>query len=87
MITGANSGIGLIATKLFLQEGVKVVGASRGIDMLQSIDSENLVAASIDLSNPEGAESLIQTAIDSFGRLTFLSTMLESHLFAMASSV
>lgn len=72
IVTGANAGIGFATTKLFLQEGAKVVGASRRMDALQRIHSKNLIATSIDLSKPEGGEELIQTAIDSFGKIDIL---------------
>jgi NAD(P)-dependent dehydrogenase (short-subunit alcohol dehydrogenase family) len=72
VITGASSGIGLVATNLFLAQGAKVVGASRGIDALERIQNDKLIAVPADLSKREGAESVIQTAMDAFGSIDIL---------------
>ncbi|RAN86450.1 3-oxoacyl-ACP reductase [Bacillus sp. SRB_28] len=72
VITGANSGIGLATTQLFLDQGAKVVGASRSIDTLSRIQNDKLIAISADLSKREGAELVIQTAINTFGRVDIL---------------
>jgi NAD(P)-dependent dehydrogenase (short-subunit alcohol dehydrogenase family) len=72
VVTGANAGIGLETAKLFLKEGARVVGASRRIDQLEAIPSDNLVPTSVDLSTPEGPDVLIQTAMDAFGQIDIL---------------
>lgn len=72
VITGASSGIGLAATRLFLEQGAKVIGASRSIDTLQRMQNDKLVAVSADISNREGAESVVQRAMEAFGRIDIL---------------
>jgi NAD(P)-dependent dehydrogenase (short-subunit alcohol dehydrogenase family) len=72
VVTGANTGIGLETTKLFLKEGARVVGVSRRIDQLEAVSSDNLIATSIDLSTTAGTDALIQTAMDAFGQIDIL---------------
>jgi NAD(P)-dependent dehydrogenase (short-subunit alcohol dehydrogenase family) len=72
VVTGASAGIGLAITRGFLEEGARVVGASRHPDPLHELDHKNLVPVTADLSTPADTERLIQTAIDAFGRIDVL---------------
>jgi NAD(P)-dependent dehydrogenase (short-subunit alcohol dehydrogenase family) len=87
IVTGAGNGIGRAHAMLFAQEGAKVVvndlggardgsGGSAGpaqavVDEITAAGGE-AVANTDDVSSWEGAERLVQTAIDSFGRLDVL---------------
>jgi NAD(P)-dependent dehydrogenase (short-subunit alcohol dehydrogenase family) len=84
VVTGAGGGIGRAHALLFAHEGAKVVvndlggsrdgsGGSAGpaqavVDEIKAAGGD-AVAHTEDISTWSGAESLIQTAVDSFGRL------------------
>jgi len=73
VVTGASSGIGLATAKLFLEEGAKVVGASRHPAKIRELGSEDrVVAVEADLSTAEGPKKLIDAAIQNFGRVDIL---------------
>jgi NAD(P)-dependent dehydrogenase (short-subunit alcohol dehydrogenase family) len=72
IITGANAGIGLAATRMFLSEGAKVVGGSRSIDALQALGSDQLAAVSADFSTAEGCDLIVRKAIEAFGKIDVL---------------
>jgi NAD(P)-dependent dehydrogenase (short-subunit alcohol dehydrogenase family) len=87
IVTGAGNGIGRAHAMLFAQEGAKVVvndlggardgsGGSAGpaqavVDEITAAGGE-AVANVDDVSSWDGAERLVQTAIDSFGKLDVL---------------
>ncbi|MCW2621899.1 MAG: short-chain dehydrogenase/reductase, partial [Frankiales bacterium] len=88
IVTGAGNGIGRAHALLFAKEGAKVVvndlGASRDgsgetstgpaqavVDEIKAAGGE-AVANTDDISSWEGAERLIATALDTFGRLDVL---------------
>ena len=87
VITGAGRGIGREYALEFAREGAKIVvndlgaepngqGASRGpandvVDEIKALGGE-AIANGDDVSSEEGARSLIQTAIDTFGGLDVL---------------
>src|SRR5688572_3569073 len=86
-ITGAGRGIGREHALLFASEGAKVVvndlggnpdgsGADAGpaqqvVDEIKAAGGE-AVAHTDDISTWDGAQSLVQTAVDEFGRLDVL---------------
>ncbi|MXQ53991.1 SDR family oxidoreductase [Shimazuella alba] len=55
-----------------LKEGARVVGVRRRIDQLEAVSSDNLIATFIDLSTPKGPDTLIQTAMATFGQIDIL---------------
>ena len=78
IITGAGTGIGQAAMVLFGREGAKVVGVSRtqsALDMTlvmtQEAGGEGIVIAR-DLSAVEGAESVIEETMKTYGRIDIL---------------
>jgi NAD(P)-dependent dehydrogenase (short-subunit alcohol dehydrogenase family) len=78
VITGAGSGVGRSTMVLFAQEGASVVGASRtqkNLDetmrMVEKTGGQGAVVA-VDLSTDEGAATLIETAVESFGGVDIL---------------
>lgn len=73
VVTGASTGIGLAITRGFLKEGAKVVGGSRHPAALeQFVSTHDVVPVVADFSKPEGAEELVQKAMDTFGRVAVL---------------
>lgn len=67
IITGASSGIGEGVAKRFLLEGAKVVGC--GIEADMSIRDANATYVQANLSNPQDAEKVVQTAVSAFGKV------------------
>ena len=78
VITGAGSGIGKASAKLFAREGAKVVVADingeKAKETVEEIKKEGGEATPIqvDVSSAADNERMIQTAIDSYGRLDIL---------------
>jgi short-subunit dehydrogenase len=78
LITGASSGFGEDAARLFAREGCRVVLAARRLERLQSIVAEiqaaggEAVAIPVDVN--EGAEinAMVQTVLDRYGRIDIL---------------
>lgn len=68
VITGAGSGIGAEAARLFLEEGAVVVGA----DLEESGVPDGCHARACDVSSAQDVERLIAFAIDETGRLDVL---------------
>lgn len=87
VITGAGGGIGRAHALLFAQEGAKVVvndlggardGTGRGTTMAENVVAEIRAAGGEavpnfdDVSEREGAERIVKTALDAFGQLDIL---------------
>jgi NAD(P)-dependent dehydrogenase (short-subunit alcohol dehydrogenase family) len=70
-ITGANGGLGTLVTESFLQQGDKVVGASRRVDSSE-FPNPNFRAMSIDFTNQQQVHDAIARVIAEFGRLDIL---------------
>jgi NAD(P)-dependent dehydrogenase (short-subunit alcohol dehydrogenase family) len=72
VVTGASKGIGLAISRTLLDEGARVVAASRsGTAELDALDGE-LVHVPVDLMDPDGPAHVIATAAETFGRLDVL---------------
>jgi NAD(P)-dependent dehydrogenase (short-subunit alcohol dehydrogenase family) len=75
IITGASSGIGLAAAKLFASEGAKLVLCGRRQDALDALTAEivqhggEATAITGDVRDEEVARSLVDTAVSRFGAL------------------
>jgi NAD(P)-dependent dehydrogenase (short-subunit alcohol dehydrogenase family) len=84
VVTGGGNGIGREVCKLFGQLGAKVVVNDLGVDVHGSGGSTSIaatvakeiqdaggaaVANTNSVATPEGGESIIQTALDNFGKL------------------
>jgi dihydroxycyclohexadiene carboxylate dehydrogenase len=78
VVTGAGQGIGRAIAKRLGQEGGRVVVADRvdegASETLASLEGNGVeaVKALVDLSSYEGAEEMIKTATDAFGRVDVL---------------
>ena len=69
IVTGASRGIGAAIVRKLLARGYRVVACSRKIE---STDQPNLVEVAGDISQPETALLVIQTAKERFGRVDTL---------------
>jgi NADP-dependent 3-hydroxy acid dehydrogenase YdfG len=78
LITGASSGFGEDAARLFAREGCKLVLAARRIDRLQalaeSIQNEGgeALAIPVDISDRADIENMVQSAIDLYHQIDIL---------------
>jgi NAD(P)-dependent dehydrogenase (short-subunit alcohol dehydrogenase family) len=78
IITGAGSGMGRASALMFANEGAKIVAADMneetGLETVGSIkaDGGEAVFVKVDVSNEEDVKRMIQTAVDSFGKLSIL---------------
>lgn len=68
VVTGASSGIGLELVKGFLEEGCRVVAASRTVNK-DLLGRENFYPFQSDLSIPEGIDSLFDYALQTLGSI------------------
>ncbi len=78
VITGAGSGMGYAMAKLFAQEGAKVVaadinpkGVNELIENMGDVPGE-VIFCEADVSQRDQVERMIDTAVDTFGRLDIL---------------
>lgn len=73
VVTGASKGIGLAVTRTFLQEGMKVVAASRkSTPELAALAGPDLIHATADLADPDAPGAVVERAIAEFGSLDVL---------------
>ena len=77
IVTGASSGIGLAAAKLFVSLDAKVVMAARSIEKLEQIKVEmpnptNVLCVKTDVAVEDDCKNLIQKTVETFGRIDVL---------------
>jgi NAD(P)-dependent dehydrogenase (short-subunit alcohol dehydrogenase family) len=76
VITGAARGIGRAMVHRFLAAGANVVAADRDADglaeTLAQTDGENVTSISADISTAAGAASIVDLAVQAYGRLNIL---------------
>ncbi len=78
LITGASSGFGEDAARLFAREGCKVVLAARRLDRLQSLAEQiqkeggEAMAVPVDVSQKNDIELMVQSTLDIFGQIDIL---------------
>jgi NADP-dependent 3-hydroxy acid dehydrogenase YdfG len=78
IITGASSGFGASAARLFAQEGCKVVMAARRLEKLEELAQEiraggaDALPVSMDVTQPTHIEAMVKSALDTFGRIDVL---------------
>jgi len=77
IITGASSGIGLAATRMFASKGAKLCLGSRSIDKLNSIAAELLpddmiLCVKTDVTIEDDCRNLIEKCVEKFGKIDIL---------------
>lgn len=78
LITGASSGFGAAAARLFAQEGCKVVLAARRLERLEELANEirstggDALPVGVDVTRPEQIEAMVNAALDRYGRIDIL---------------
>ncbi len=75
IVTGAASGIGAATARLLVRDGARVVLGDINDEALQVLARElgdDAVALYADIAAEDGVKSLVQAALDSFGRLDVL---------------
>jgi NADP-dependent 3-hydroxy acid dehydrogenase YdfG len=78
MITGASSGFGASAAKLFSEEGCKVVLAARRLDRLEEMAGEiraaggDALPVSVDVTKHEQIQAMVASTMDAYGRIDVL---------------
>jgi NADP-dependent 3-hydroxy acid dehydrogenase YdfG len=78
IITGASSGFGAAAARLFSEEGCKVVLAARRIERLEEMADEirdaggTALPVSTDVTDHEQVLALAQSTLDAYGRIDIL---------------
>lgn len=77
IITGASSGIGLAAARLFASMDAKVVIAARSADKLDEVKAtmpnpDNILCVKTDVSVEDDCKNLVQQTVDKFGCVDIL---------------
>lgn len=78
IITGANSGVGAEAAKLFAGEGAKVVICARRAEPLEAVAAQVRAAGGealcvpTDISDKASVEALVQKTIEAYGKIDIL---------------
>lgn len=78
VITGANSGVGACAAKLFASEGAKVVICARRAEPLEAVADEiraaggEVLCVPTDISDKQSVEALVEKTLEKFGRIDVL---------------
>jgi NADP-dependent 3-hydroxy acid dehydrogenase YdfG len=78
LITGASSGFGAAAAKLFAMEGCKIVLAARRMERLQEMANEihgaggDALPVSVDVTKPAEIDAMVKAAVDRFNRIDIL---------------
>ena len=67
VVTGASQGIGLAITRTLLEEGMRVVAASRRSS--PELDALDVVHVPVDLMAPDAPAEVIARALETYGRL------------------
>ena len=75
IVTGASSGIGLAAAKLFGSYGAKVVMAARSLEKMEALApevGEDVLCLRCDVSVEEDCKALVEKTVARFGRIDIL---------------
>ncbi len=69
VVTGAGAGIGRACVDRFVAEGALVVAADRDAEALATFEHDRVAPSVLDVTEPAAAATLIEAALDRFGRL------------------
>ena len=78
IVTGASSGFGASAAKMFAGEGCKVALAARRLDRLEELAKEirdaggEALPVVMDVSQPAQVEAMVRSVLDAYGRIDIL---------------
>jgi NAD(P)-dependent dehydrogenase (short-subunit alcohol dehydrogenase family) len=73
LVTGGTKGIGYVIAETFLAAGADVLVCGRTApDTLPTVDSRSAAFTAADIRDAEQAKSLVETAVEKFGRLDVL---------------
>jgi NADP-dependent 3-hydroxy acid dehydrogenase YdfG len=78
LITGASSGFGEDAARLFAMQGCKVVLAARRLEKLQQLAADiqsaggEAIAIPVDVNQRAEIDVMVQTALDLYGQIDIL---------------
>lgn len=77
VITGVSQGLGAVLAKMFLQEGAKVVGTARRVQMVEDLVEEykdigEMIAVKQDVSKREDWENVKEKALEAFGHVDII---------------
>jgi len=78
VVTGASSGFGAEAARLFAREGCKVVICARRVDRLEELAAEIRAAGgeslpvAMDVTQPEQIDRMVQSTLNAYGRIDIL---------------
>lgn len=78
IITGANSGVGAAAAKLFASEGAKVVICARRAEPLEAVAAEireaggDVLCIPTDISDRASVDALVEKALETYGKVDIL---------------
>ncbi|HMB24112.1 MAG TPA: SDR family oxidoreductase [Anaerolineales bacterium] len=78
LITGASSGFGAVAARLFAQEGCKIVLAARRMERLEELANEirhaggDALPVEVDVTQLAQIDAMVKAALDRYGRIDIL---------------
>ena len=76
IISGASGGLGQTVSEIFYQARAKVILVGTRLDKVQKLadgmDSSRVLPLAANLMNTDGAEAVVQTTLDKFGRVDIL---------------
>lgn len=78
LITGASSGFGAAAAKLFAHEGCRVVLAARRVERLEEMANGiragggDALPVAVDVTQPAQIDAMVKTTVDQYGRIDIL---------------